>query len=218
MACEARHAPSGPRAGRAPCAHARPAPCVVLFVSLAVEGLSLRACTVSFVISKDTLAVLRALARRPPLCPSVLSVLLCVLRNLRFPLHRASCIFVVLREPSCQPRRVNLPHSPSGSIRRALVARPVAVEGLALRACTLCSLFFGRRQPPIRAARERVRERVSGASLKGRSVAQATGASARPWVPRMRVTSAEQWKGLAPKKSSQGSKPGARRTSNRAWR
>ena len=145
MACEARHAPSGPRAGRAPCAHARPAPCVVLFVSLAVEGLSLRACTVSFVISKDTLAVLRALARRPPLCPSVLSVLLCVLRNLRFPLHRASCIFVVLREPSCQPRRVNLPHSPSGSIRRALVARPVAVEGLALRACTLCSLFFGRR-------------------------------------------------------------------------
>ena len=102
-----------------------------------MEGLSLRACTVSFVISKDTLAVLRALARRPPLCPSVLSVLLCVLRNLRFPLHRASCIFVVLREPSCRPRRVNLPHSPSGSIRRALVARPVAVEGLALRACTV---------------------------------------------------------------------------------
>ena len=50
MACEARHAPSGPRAGRAPCAHARPAPCVAPFVSLAVEGLSLRACTVSFVI------------------------------------------------------------------------------------------------------------------------------------------------------------------------
>ena len=28
VACEARHAPTGLRAGRAPCAHARPAPCV----------------------------------------------------------------------------------------------------------------------------------------------------------------------------------------------
>ena len=36
-----------------------------------------------FVVKK--LAVLRALARRPPLCPSVFSVFLCVLRNLRFP-------------------------------------------------------------------------------------------------------------------------------------
>ena len=36
----------------------------------------------------------RAPARRPPLCPSVLSVLLCVLRNLRF---HPSCPFVVLR-------------------------------------------------------------------------------------------------------------------------
>ena len=52
VACEARHAPTGLRAGRAPCAHARPAPCVAFFVSLTVEGLSLRACTVSFVISK----------------------------------------------------------------------------------------------------------------------------------------------------------------------
>ena len=52
VACEARHAPTGLRAGRAPCAHARPAPCVAFFVSLAVEDLSLRAYTVSFVISK----------------------------------------------------------------------------------------------------------------------------------------------------------------------
>ena len=48
MACEARHAPSGSRAGRAPCAHARPALCAVPspLCPLAVEGLSLRACTV----------------------------------------------------------------------------------------------------------------------------------------------------------------------------
>ena len=63
VACEARHAPTGSRAGRAPCAHVRPAPCVVLsrgrfvasrlhgvplwfFVFLAVEGLALWACTV----------------------------------------------------------------------------------------------------------------------------------------------------------------------------
>ena len=49
--------PIGPRAGRAPCAHARPAPCAPSFVS--------------FVISKNTLAVLRAVARRPSLCSSV---------------------------------------------------------------------------------------------------------------------------------------------------
>ena len=52
--------PIGPRAGRAPCAHARPAPCAPSFVSF-----------VSFVISKNTLAVLRAVARRPSLCSSV---------------------------------------------------------------------------------------------------------------------------------------------------
>ena len=51
MACEARHAPTGPRAGRAPCAHARPAPCVVLFVSFVV---------LCVFCGKSTLAVLSA--------------------------------------------------------------------------------------------------------------------------------------------------------------
>ena len=37
MACEARHAPTGPRAGRVPCAHARPAP-TPPFVSLCASS------------------------------------------------------------------------------------------------------------------------------------------------------------------------------------
>ena len=52
-----------------------------------------------------------------------------------------SYIFVVLRGPLCQPRRANLPLSSHRFARRALAARSVAVEGLALRACTLRSLF-----------------------------------------------------------------------------
>ena len=65
VACEARHAPSGPRAGRVPCAHARPAPrrlpLSLLFVSF-----------MSLVISKYT--------GSPSLCSSVHpSVPLCVL-------------------------------------------------------------------------------------------------------------------------------------------
>ena len=50
------------------------------------------------------------------------------LRNRRFPILAVllpSCSFVVLREPSCQPRRANLPRPPSALTRRALAARSV---------------------------------------------------------------------------------------------
>ena len=92
----------------------------------------------------------RAPARRPPLCPSVLSVLLCVLRNLRF---HPSCPFVVLRvlrvflktfhllpPPNPSPRRANPPQVPNHPTHRALAARSV-----------FCSLFSGaaRQRRPI---------------------------------------------------------------------
>ena len=62
VACEARHAPTGPRAGRAP---------------LRTHGPPLRRllCVLRVLCdSQNTLAVLRALARRPSLCLSVFSV------------------------------------------------------------------------------------------------------------------------------------------------
>ena len=83
VACEARHAPTGPRAGRAPCAHARPAP-TAFFVS-----------SVSFVISNYS-GSQRALARRPPLCPSVFSVFSVFLGICGSPASCSLCPFVVL--------------------------------------------------------------------------------------------------------------------------
>ena len=50
VACEARHAPTGPRAGRALYAHARPAPCVVCL------------CVLCVLCDKNILAVLPAVA------------------------------------------------------------------------------------------------------------------------------------------------------------
>ena len=95
---------------------------------------------VSFVIlctlcGKNTLAVLRALARRPSLCLSVFSVVSVFFVICGSP---ASCLAVeglslractvYLCGPSCsscQPRRANLPHFPTAPARRALAARSV---------------------------------------------------------------------------------------------
>ena len=80
MACEARHALSGSRSGRVPCAHARPAPVLPSLCAFVV----LRA-----LCGEKTLAVLRALARpkSAPICE------ICVAPTL--------AVFVYLRGSSC---------------------------------------------------------------------------------------------------------------------
>ena len=86
-----------------------------------------------------------ACASTPPVSvPLCLLCGLCVLRNLRFPSGSpSSCLFVVLRAPSCQPRRANLPHSPNAP----------SVARLPRALCSLfsvfCSLFSGAAPPPL---------------------------------------------------------------------
>ena len=161
MACEARHAPTGPSGRTCAFAHARPAPCVVLsrgrFVASRLHGDSRAAFGLIAAKGGGPGFNLCGSSKPPSLQTSKLP--LCVQPAVAGPesakigviggsLFWQSC-FVYLRGSSCsscQPRRANLPHSPSGSTRRALVARSlfsVAVEGLALWACTLCFLFSG---------------------------------------------------------------------------
>ena len=100
VACEARHAPTGPRAGRAPCAHARPAPCATLwsFVHFVVKTHWQSACASTPPVSVTLCILCASLCSQesavPPfwqssLCSSVKpSVLLC---DLTLPHARTIC-------------------------------------------------------------------------------------------------------------------------------
>ena len=71
--------------------------------------------------SQNTQAVLPAAARRPSLCLSVFSVVSVFFVICGSPASCSLCTFVVLCVLRVFPK--NLPHSPSGLIRRALAAR-----------------------------------------------------------------------------------------------
>ena len=131
VACEARHAPTGPRAGRALYAH-----------------------------FQNTLAVLRALARRPSLCLSVFSVVsvffvICGSPALCFVcLRGSSCPLCFPEKHSSFSQRLHLSRAcrafcSRGRFGASRLHAPfsVAVEGLARCACTLCSP--GRRSRPF---------------------------------------------------------------------
>ena len=158
MACEARHAPTGP-SGRtcALCARtARPPapPLCVLRVLCDLKTHWQSAC-----------------ASTPLICNKSAQS---AVPHTGSP---SSCTFVVLRGPSCQPRRANLPLSPNGSTRRALAARSLF--------SVLRSLFSGAALPPLAPHRSSRKPRSFLVREGWRSLRRAL---ASIWRMRSRVT------------------------------